>query len=105
MIQNLVFGVGIHAGKGVIKNQDARIADDRTGNRSSLLLTSGERDTALAYQCFVLLGEILNFRRDVGGFCCGVDVLIAGILFTEGNIFADGFAEQESFLRDETNVV
>ena len=31
-------------------------------------------------------------------------ILIAGVFFTEGNIFAYGFAEQESLLRDETNI-
>src|ERR1700722_2079228 len=38
MIQDLVFGVSVDAGKGVIQNQNSRIANERPGDRCALLL-------------------------------------------------------------------
>jgi len=35
------------------------------------------------HQRSVLVRKILNLWRRCGGFCCGVDVLIAGIVFAE----------------------
>ena len=57
MIQDLIFGVGIHAGKRIIENQDPWIANDRAGNGGSLLLSAGKRDAALAHQGLELLGK------------------------------------------------
>ncbi len=41
MVENLVFGVRIHAGKCVVQHQNPGIADERPGNRGPLLLPAG----------------------------------------------------------------
>src|SRR5204863_7251457 len=51
-----------------------------------------------------LLGKILNLGGNAGGLRCRAHFLIAGILFAEGDIFANSFAEQESLLRHETDI-
>jgi len=56
MIQDLVFGVGVHTGKCIIKNSgSAGLRNDRTGNRSPLLLAAGSVITAFAHQRSVLV--------------------------------------------------
>ena len=55
--QDALLGVGIHAGKGIVENQDARIAKDGAGQGGALLLAAGKRDAALADHGVVSGGE------------------------------------------------
>ncbi len=43
VIEDVILGLGIDAGQGVVQHQDARVADDRAGDRGALLLAAGER--------------------------------------------------------------
>src|SRR5215467_1442568 len=47
VIENFVFGLCIDAGKRIIQNQDARIADEGARDRSALFLSARECDAAL----------------------------------------------------------
>src|SRR5436309_4343464 len=69
MIENLVFGLSVDAGKGIIQNQNPRIPNYRTRDGTALLLSSGQGDTTLTDKCPVLLGKVLNLRRNAG--CLG----------------------------------
>ena len=46
LVENLVFGMRIHARESVVQNQNPWTADDGAGNRGPLLLTAGERNAA-----------------------------------------------------------
>ena len=76
MVQDFVFGVRIHAGKGVVQNQDAGVADDRPGDCGALLLSAGKSDAAFAYQGLILLGKTLNILGDAGSLRGGADFRI-----------------------------
>src|ERR1700690_3960057 len=104
MVKNLVFGVSIDTGKSVIKNQDARIANDGSRDRGPLLLSAGKGNTAFAHQRSVLLGKFFNVAGDIGRLCRRPYLFVAGIFLAEGDVFADGFAEQESLLGHESDL-
>src|SRR5229473_6630539 len=58
MVENLVFGVGIHAGERVVENQDARIANDGAGYCCALLLPSRKSYAALAHHGLILFRKV-----------------------------------------------
>ena len=45
---NEMFRVRIHTGRGVIQDEDARIGDQRAGNRQALFLPARKRDATFA---------------------------------------------------------
>jgi len=44
MVEDLVFGVGVDTGQGVVEDEDAGAAEKGAGDGSALLLASGESD-------------------------------------------------------------
>src|SRR5512135_1205733 len=72
VIEDLVFCLSVHAGKGIVENQDSRVADQSSGDCGSLLLPARERDPTLSDYCGVFLREAFNVTRDVSGFRGGV---------------------------------
>ena len=67
LFEDALFGVGVHAGQGIVEDQDARIANQRAGEGGALFLTAGESESAFADQRFEAVGELLelaaNMRR------------------------------------------
>ena len=45
---DLGFGLGVHAGGGLVEDQDARVAEDGAGDREPLALATGEAHGPLA---------------------------------------------------------
>src|SRR3954462_12097310 len=64
VIQDALFGVGVHAGERIVEHQDAWIADDGAGDSSPLFLPATEGDTAFADHGVVLLGKIFNLSSN-----------------------------------------
>ncbi len=52
-----ILGLHIHAGGGVVEDQDARVEQEGAGDGDALLLAAGERDAALADPGVVAVGE------------------------------------------------
>src|SRR5579864_6165474 len=57
---NQLLGFGVETGSGFIKNEDARLRENRAGNRNSLPLPSGKFYSAFADYGLVLVGEALG---------------------------------------------
>src|ERR1700686_5604846 len=108
MVEDFVFGVSVDAGEGVIEDEDSGAAEKGAGDGGALLLASGERDAAFADSGVVAFGETFDVLRDVGGFGGGFDIvqlrLAIFFCYSEGDVFADGVAEEEGLLRDESDV-
>src|SRR6202030_722445 len=85
-------------------NQNLRITDQGTGNGGTLFLSAGEGDAALADYRLIALGEALDVGGDVGCFGGVVDLLIGGGVYAKRDVFADAVAEEERFLRHESNI-
>ena len=58
----------------LVKDQDARIGDQRTGNRDALALATGQRRAALADDRVVAFGELQDEVMRAGK-ACGRDEL------------------------------
>src|SRR6266851_5180331 len=91
--EDAFFGLGVHGGKGIVEDQDARIADDGAGNGGALLLSPGESDAALADHGFVGLAEVLDVAVQAGYIGGFADALLVVFGQAEGDVAADGFAE------------
>ena len=100
--------MSVDAGEGVVEDEDAGAAEKGAGDGGALLLASGECDASFADGCIVGFGETFDVVRDVGGFGGGFDVvqlrLAIFLRYAEGDVFADGVAEEECFLGNEANV-
>ena len=91
MIEDLVLGVRIDAGKRVIKNQDARIANQCTCDRGALLLSAGERDASFANHGVVAFRETFDVGGDVSGVRGVPDLVVRSRVDAEGDVLADAY--------------
>jgi hypothetical protein len=71
---------------------------------AALLLSAGERDAALADHGLKALRKLLELLADVRGFGGFEHLFRAGMRRAEGQVFADGFAEEEGLLRNHADV-
>ena len=55
--EDALFGLRVDGGKGIVEDEDARIANDRAGDGAALFLSAGERDAAFADDGVVFVGE------------------------------------------------
>ncbi len=70
IMEDRFLGVRVNGGERIVEDQDPRVAHHGTGDGGSLLLATGERDAAFAYELFVLAGHFLDVggqAGDVGG--------------------------------------
>src|SRR5713101_4292816 len=91
--KNFLFGIGVHAGEGIVEDEDARITGHGAGDGGALALASGESDAAFAHQSLVAGGEVFHVAAepgDPGGF-----FRLAGSMLgeAEADILAEGIAE------------
>ena len=66
--EDLLFGVSVDAGQGVVEDEDAGIAEDGAGDGRALLLPPGESDAALAHRGLQAVREFFELAADVCGF-------------------------------------
>ena len=104
LFEDALLGVGIDAGQGVVEDEDARVADQGAGKGGALLLTSGEGEAAFADEGLEAAGEVFEFLADVGGFGGVEHLFAAGVGGSEEDVLADGLAEEEGLLGDESDV-
>ncbi len=104
VVEDLVFGVRVHAGESVVENENARTTQQGARDGGTLLLASGKRDAALSYRRVVAFGKAFDVLGDVGGFGGGFDFFETRLISTEGDVLANREAEQESFLGNEADV-
>src|SRR6266481_4747654 len=104
MVQDFLFGVSVHAGKRVIKDQNSGIAEDGPCNRGALFLSAGKCNAALAGDGLILKREPFNIRCNIGGFGGGVNLLVGGIFRAQRNVFPNRVAEEKGFLGHESNI-
>src|SRR5260370_4203426 len=101
--KDALLGLCVHGGKGIVEDKNSRIADDGARSRGALLLSAGERDAALADHGLVGFGEVLDVTVQAGNFGCIADTLLVIFSQAEGDVAADGLAEQIRVLRHEAD--
>jgi len=103
--EDALFGVGVDAGKGVVEDEDAGVADDGAGDGGTLLLAAGEGDAALADHGVEAAGKFEDLGGDVGDGGGLFDLVGGGVGRAEGDVVADGVGEEEGLLGDEADVL
>ena len=98
--EDALFGLRVDGGKGIVEDQDARIANDGAGDGAALFLSAGESDAAFADDGVVFVGEGFDVGVEIGDFGGGADLLDAVFGEAEGDVAADGFAEEIGVLRN-----
>ena len=111
---NNTFGLGIQSRCGLVKQKNLRIADHRTGNGNSLLLTSRHQESLSTDVCFVAVWQCGNKIVGVGHFRCLDNALLLSIFAfvlewradeTVGDILVDSGGEQSWFLANQGDLL
>ena len=97
--ENLLFGLGVDGGKGVVEDQDVRIAQQRAGKGGAALLPARKRQAALADHGIVALAEVAHILVDLRDFHDLVKGLLAGAVRAEADIRAQRIGKQQRVLR------
>ncbi len=71
--EDAFLGLGVDGGKGIVEDQDARIADDGASDGAALLLSAGQGDAALTDYGVVFFGEGFDVGIEVGNFRGGAN--------------------------------
>ena len=99
-----MLGLGVHARRCVVEDQDARIRQKRARNRQALLLPAGQGDAALAHVRIVAIrqtqDELVRLRRARRLF----DLRWSGGGTAERNVLADRAREQNRILKHDADL-
>ena len=76
-VLDLALGRGVDRRGGVVEDQDARVGQQRAGDRQALALAAGERQAALADAGVVAVGQALDELVGLGAAGGGHDLLVA----------------------------
>ena len=102
---DLRLGRRVHGCGCVIEDEDARVHDQRSGDREALALAAAERDSALADDSLVAVeeldDELVRLRQPCGVF----DLFLGCAWLAEGDVLEDGGRKQERVLRDDRDLV
>src|SRR5260370_9785205 len=96
-------GLGVHGGKGIIEDQNARVAGDSAGDGGALLLSAGESDATFADHGVVGFAEVLHVAVEAGNVSGFADAPVIIFRQAKGDVAADGFAKQVSVLGHEAD--
>ncbi len=99
-----LLGGGVHAGGGLIENEDRRIRQQRARHADALLLAHAQLHAALAHARTVALGHLRDEIMAVGGLGGGGDFVFRGTQFAVLDILADGAVEEKCFLTDHRDM-
>jgi len=99
IVENRALCFGIDRRDGIVENQNRCVFHQRTRNRDSLLLSAGNRHTALAKNGAVALFELCDIVMDIGHHRRILNGLLVFVIKGEGNIAGNRVGEQEVVLR------
>ena len=94
----------VHAGGGVIQDEDARIDQQRPRDGDPLLLPAGERYPPLTDRRLVPLRESGDEVVRLGSLRRRDDLLHRRLRLAEGDVLADGAGEEERILEDDADL-
>ncbi len=99
-----VFGLSIHAGGGIIHNQDTRVEQNGAGDRQPLFLPAGKGDPPLSDQSIVAVRQTHDKIMQPGDFGSCLYFFQAGIRFTVADILPDGSRKKKGILMDDADM-
>ena len=101
---NLPFRFHIHAGSGIVKNQDGRVDQHGAGNGQALALAAGQSAAAFPHPGIIAIGQVHYLVVQLGDFG-GVDnVRLGGVGHPVGNVVPDGGVKEKNILLDNAHI-
>src|SRR5205814_10574703 len=94
------FSLGINARRSIIKDQDLRLMRQCASERDELLLSGGERRSALPHLLVKALRQLANKLGEIYVLRRLLDVRILDALGAQPDIAADCSCEQKGILQD-----
>ena len=94
---------GIDGGRGVVEDQDARIEQQRAGNRDALALATREGQAALAHESLVAIGQLFDKRRRLCTLGRLAYLSVRRLGLAEGDVVADRGGEEVGVLGDDAD--
>src|SRR5574343_372058 len=102
---DLFFGLGVDRRGRFVEYQDARIDEQRAGDRDALALAAGQALAAFADQRVVAVRQAQDELVGVGGAGSGDNFLARCVRFAVGDVVGDGAEEQERLLQHKADVL
>ena len=99
---NQRFAFSIERGGRFVEQQHGRVAQDGARNGDALALTTRQRDTALTDLRFIATRQRHDETINAGGNGGGAQIFIRRIGTTIADVLADGHAEDDGFLRHDS---
>ena len=99
-----VLGARIQGRSGLVKDQDAWIAEQRPRNGQALFLALRQLDSALADARVKPMRQLLDELPGVRGARRGHELGFGGAVTTERDVVADGRREQERVLKHDADL-
>ena len=93
----------VHAGGGVVQNEDARVHQEGAGNGQALTLAAAERNTALAHDRVIAFFELDDKFVGLGGAGASLNLLASGLRFAVSDVLHHAGAEQEGLLENHAH--
>ena len=100
---NELFGAGVHAGGGLVEDEDGGVLEERAGDADALFFADAEFDAAFADAGIVALRQRDDEIVAIGGSGRGEELLVGGVQFAEEDVFAESAVEEEGLLADDAD--
>ena len=102
---DLAFRARIDRAGRFVEDQDARVGDDRAGDRQQLLLAGGKVGATLVEHGIVAVRQRVDEVVDLRHMDGGVEGLLGDVVLAVHDVFADGAFEQPRVLQHHTEDV
>ena len=96
---------GVQPGRGLVENQDRRVADDGAGDGDALALAAGQRDATLAHHRVVAVGHRVDELVRVGQFGRALDLRGRARRLAVRDVLPDGRAKEQRVLQHKAHLV
>ncbi len=98
-------GARVHAGGGLVEDEDARVSQGGAGNGQQLALALAESGAAFAQHRLIFIGQALDEGIGVGQLGGLLHLFVAGLRAAEADVLHYGGAEQESILQYDADLL
>ena len=95
---------GIDRARGVVEDQDSRVAQQRPGQGDALALATRQGEAAFAYHGAVTLGQVADEAVGLGGACRRLHLGIAGVGAGIGNVRPHGVGEEKALFEHHSDL-
>ncbi len=99
-----LFHLGVDGARGVVEDEDARVGEDRPGERHPLALTARQGEPSLSDDGVVAPRQLFDELVRLGSPCGGLDLLEGGVRPAVSDVRPHRVGEEEALLEDDADL-